>query len=456
VPIGPVFLYNHTVFAHSLSIPKGGVPEEWEGFWGALPARPAVFALSATGEGREPYITKTANLRRRLKRLLSPAPGASKRLALLGRVDSVAYTETQSDLEMALLLYSATRQAFGDRARKRLHLRPPALLRLTWENAYPRAYVTNRTTLRGMEHTYGPFPTRVAAERFLEESLDLFLLRRCTDDLHPDPAFPGCVYSEMKKCLAPCFRGCSDERYAAEATAVRDYFATRGSSLFTVLQQERDDASAMLDFERAAQLHAQALKVKSAAQQAAPLVRPLAQMDAVVLQPARRCTEDTAGSQEGRVADFLLSHGTFFGPEFCLAPLVPAPGEGPEGPLPKDEGMEQPLRQPSDMAQSKAMRALLEARLHSVLEKLQAQAAATRPQMDRILDHLSILSRWYYRRPATRNGEIFFRDNKGDFPWQRTVRSMERMARGEGPPDAATGPDTVSVGESKAASSVGA
>src|SRR5476649_1650821 len=35
--------------------------------------------------------------------------------------------------------------------------------------------------------------------------------------------FPGCVYSEMKMCLAPSFKGCSDERYAEEAARVERY-----------------------------------------------------------------------------------------------------------------------------------------------------------------------------------------------------------------------------------------
>ena len=61
---------------------------------------------------------------------------------------------------------------------------------------------------------YGPFVSRIAAEKFMNDSLDFFKMRRCVDDLHPDPKFPGCIYSEMKMCLAPCFKGCTDEEYA--------------------------------------------------------------------------------------------------------------------------------------------------------------------------------------------------------------------------------------------------
>ncbi len=255
-----------------------------------LPARPAVFALfgpeaSAGNPTLEPYISKTANLRRRMHRLLAPSFAGGKRLHLGGTAVRLDYSEVGSDFATALLMLQAVRRYCGERVRKHLHLRSPSLLRLAWENRYPRVYVTNRVTQRALATTYGPFQSRAAAERYLDDSLNFFELRRCTEELHPDPTFPGCVYSEMKMCLAPCFKGCSDERYAAEAEQVREYFASRGAWTMARLETERDAASAALDFEKAARLHERIQKMKSVAQQAAPLVHPLAELDAVILQP---------------------------------------------------------------------------------------------------------------------------------------------------------------------------
>jgi excinuclease ABC subunit C len=57
----------------------------------------------------------------------------------------------------------------------------------------------------------------------MNDALDFFKMRRCVEDLHPDPKFPGCVYSEMKMCLAPCFRGCTDDEYRTEVVRVEDF-----------------------------------------------------------------------------------------------------------------------------------------------------------------------------------------------------------------------------------------
>ncbi len=161
-----------------------------------------------------------------------------------------------------------------------MHLRQPAFVRFLGSNPYPRVTVTHRPSLREADWAYGPFPSRAAAERYAEEMLKLFLLRRCTFELDPDPSYPGCVYSEMKMCLAPCFKGCTDERYAEESVAVESFLATRGESRLVTLRAERDQASAELAFESAAALHAQVQRVEAVRALAAELVRPLSRLRA--------------------------------------------------------------------------------------------------------------------------------------------------------------------------------
>src|SRR5271170_3209574 len=248
-----------------------------------LPEQPGIFALFGADPKAEPYLARTTNLRRRLKRFLDAKPTQTKRLRLTERVDRIEYTATGSDFETTLALYNATLQTFGERARKRLHLRAPYFLRMTVKNRYPRVYVTNTITKSAAENLYGPFPSRAAAERFCDEALNLFLLRRCYPDLDPDPTSPGCVYSEMKMCLAPCFKGCTDERYAEEAARVEAFLATRGQSLLNELSKERDAASEELDFEKAATIHARIQKVEGVSALASDAVHPLSKLRAIIV-----------------------------------------------------------------------------------------------------------------------------------------------------------------------------
>ncbi|HEY2914002.1 MAG TPA: excinuclease ABC subunit C, partial [Candidatus Angelobacter sp.] len=113
-------------------------------FFAQFALMPAVFALRGTDKAAEPYVSKTANLRKRLQRLLAPPESQSKRLNLRERTATIEYSLTGSDFESVLLLYQTLRQEFPDTYQKRLRLRPAPVVRLNLENEYPRAYVTTR------------------------------------------------------------------------------------------------------------------------------------------------------------------------------------------------------------------------------------------------------------------------------------------------------------------------
>ena len=99
-------------------------PDQSESFFQETPAAAAVFLL--IGEG-EPYVSKTANLRRRLQRLLGPPAEQSKRLNLRDRVRQVEFTPTGSDFESQFLLY-LTPSFLGDAAQGMLDLPAPGSL----------------------------------------------------------------------------------------------------------------------------------------------------------------------------------------------------------------------------------------------------------------------------------------------------------------------------------------
>ncbi len=280
------------------------LPEHESELFAAAPAAAAVFVLRGEA-GSEPYVGKSSNLRRRLQRLLGAVEGQSRKLNLRDRVREVEWTATGSDFEAALLLYKTLRREFPASYGDRMRFRFAPLVKLILDNAYPRATVTTRISGRksGAEY-FGPFATRVAAEKFANDSLDFFKMRRCTDDLNPDPAFPGCIYSEMKMCLAPCFKGCTDEEYAAEVGRVREYFASGGQSLVREIEKMRDEASAGLDFEGAAALHARLEKVKAAKAQLPEIVRRLDELNGVMIQPSAEADSVALFKiAEGRICD---------------------------------------------------------------------------------------------------------------------------------------------------------
>jgi excinuclease ABC subunit C len=416
-----------------------------------LPSRPAVFALYGAEAHAEPYIGRTPNLRGRLERLLQPSAKHPRRLQLAGRVRQIRWRLTGSEFESLLAQFELLEKVHGAKCLERMHLRAPAFVRFLGSNAYPRITVTHRPSQREAGWSYGPFQSHAAAERFADEALKLFLLRRCTEDLDPNPSHPGCVYSEMKMCLAPCYQGCSDERYGEEAGAVERFLATRGESRLVTLRTQRDEASAELAFEAAAALHAQVSRVESVRALAPELVRPLSQLRAVVLQ---------ASAVSGEVAVFLYDNGLLSGPAAfsTLGMRIQNEQSGstslfaqpmaieaiPETSGVRDQGTgiskgeevaedaisESTASEASEEARAalpaKAARSTLEARMEAALASL-AESAET-PSSTRRQGHLALLKRWYYRPEVRRSGEIFFPDAEGRWPVKAMLRGVGRVA----------------------------
>ncbi len=386
----------------------------------ALPAAAGVFALCAEDPAAEPYLGKTPDLRRRLNRLLKVEEGSApgKRLRLAKLTARVEYAVTGSEFESAFCLYQASLKAFGDGARRRLRLRPPVLLRMAAENPFPRLYITSRICRKAVDSIFGPFASRAAAETYAEEVLNLFQLRRCTQDLHPDPSFPGCIYSEMKMCLAPCFAGCTDERYRQEAEAVQSFLATRGEALIGELERERGVASEALAFEQAAAIHRRITRVKAAAHSAGEAVRPLSRLHGAVVQ---------AAAAPASVALFGLRGGYLTGPEIYSTEGLRHPNERSGSssfyahPVALTPLKEAPASR--DLPESSPP----ESRLEDALRRLwpPGPAPASAPAL---ADHLAFFARWYYRPAERREGEIVFANGDGAVNRKALLRAISRVS----------------------------
>jgi hypothetical protein len=477
-------------FEHSVAFS----PENASEILRSIPTLPGVFALhgSAALEGQapaQPYLTRAADLRRRITRILAPPDSQSKRLNLRDRVARIDYTVTGSEFESALTLYHATAALFSlDEARHRLKLRTPFFLRFTADNAYPRVYSTNRLSKRGLANFYGPFPSRAAADRYCDAVLDLFKLRRCYEDLAPYPEHPGCVYGEMNKCLAPCNQACTPEgaaAYAHEADQVKRFFDTRGESLIIEIGLAREEASSGLHFERAAELHAQWHKVKAAQALADPFVQPIPRLRAIVLQKAVQGTENREQGAEDSAAAFLVHAGCIIGParlstlgvravkeqtsvgsSLFAQPLmlqaIPLEGPSNEAVIPseahgaesKNPDVSHPTANPPTLSATPADPVILsdpelvegeskdlrltsqnstppalspELRATTLIASLEAQTHAP-TDLATLSDHLSLLRRWYYRPEKHRAGEVFFPKEDGSWPIRRILNGAARMA----------------------------
>jgi excinuclease UvrABC nuclease subunit len=352
-------------------------------FFPVLAARPAVCLIEPREENAEPFLIRTQNLQRRLQRLLGPLDPASKRLNLRDFARGIRYRLTGSPFEQTLTYYEHAKQLFPKRYRDLMRMRPPAVLKVNLRNAYPRCYVTRKIQIdsEGVPtggSYYGPFPSRRAAEAFAERVLDLFKVRRCQIKIRRDPTFPGCLYSEMKMCLAPCFAGCTKEEYDVEVQRLVQFLETSGGSMRSTFEAEREKASEQLDFERAAALHKKIEKLDEVLRGQPELTRRVQDLNAVILQRA---------AEEQTIGVYAVRGGRLAEPFFLrFAEIASQP-----------RSAEQIFRDYLD---------------------------STTPAKNGDLgEHLWLIARWFYSNP--REGEIFFREK--DWPYRRILRACSRL-----------------------------
>ncbi|MGC1383859.1 MAG: hypothetical protein WA823_08775 [Candidatus Acidiferrales bacterium] len=381
-------------------------------FFEALPARPGVFLLSMKPAGARPYLARTADIRAAATRLLGRPEAGSKRLNLRDVAAGIRYRVTGSKFEQSIALYENAREQFPSRYRDVVRLRPPAVLKINLRNAYPRCYVTRK--IRGDEGFYfGPFPSRQFAEEFSTGLLDLFKTRRCQIKILRDPTFPGCIYSEMKMCLAPCFAGCTQEEYVAEVRQLLVTLDSSGESLTESLETEREHASEALDFEKAAALHKRLEKASTALRGLPEIAGPIAGLDAVILQK---------GVEEKTIVAFPVFAGTLG------VPLVLNFGDVTAEPRSAEALLKRALE---PEAFDETGTPIEKARVASARTDAQSATSETdarekfgmkhvAPQLS---EHLSLISRWFYSKP--RDGEILFRDEV--WPYRRIMRACARL-----------------------------
>jgi excinuclease ABC subunit C len=367
-------------------------PDRHAEFISLLPERAAVCLIVSRDPAAEPHLIRTADLRSRLQRLLGPVDPTSKRLNLREFAHRVRYRETGSSFEQSFTYYQNARQIFPKRYHQLVRLRPAPVLKINLRNAYPRCFVTRRIVVneQGAPNSgayYGPFRSRRSAEAFAESMLNFFKVRRCQIKIQRDPSYPGCMYSEMKMCLAPCFAGCSKEEYDFEVGRLVNFLDTNGGSLREILESEREAASEQLDFEKAAAVHKKLEKLDDALRGQPGLVRRIENLDAVVLQRA---------TEEHTVVLFAIRGGRLAEP-FRLH----------FGDTGKPASAEETVRD----------------YLESVTNASCLANASTGQRSAELGEHLTLLARWFFSNP--REGEIFFREK--DWPYRRILRACSRI-----------------------------
>jgi excinuclease ABC subunit C len=222
---------------------------------GTIPDAPGVYKFRDAG-GRVIYVGKAKSLRSRLNSYFADVTGLHARTAqMVTSAASVEWTVVSTEVEALQLEYNWIKE-FDPRFNVRYRDdKSYPVLAVTLNEEYPRLHVYRGPRRKGVRY-FGPYAHAWALRETLDLLLRVFPARTCTRDVFRRQARIGrpCLLGDIGKCSAPCVGRVTADEHRRIVDDFCEFFAGRTDAMMRRLEKEMQEASAELEFERAARL----------------------------------------------------------------------------------------------------------------------------------------------------------------------------------------------------------
>jgi excinuclease ABC subunit C len=222
-----------------------------------FPAAPGVY-LMKDSQGRVIYVGKAKNLRNRAGHYFSKLAATDQRTAdLVKAIVDVDFLVADTEVDALLL---EARLIKDIQPRFNVDLKDDKsfpYLQIRMREDFPRVEFTRTPRRRGVK-LYGPFTSAKSLRAALQVLQRIFRFRTCALDIDEgDPRwrwFRPCILHSIHQCTAPCNFRVSKEEYRRQIRALRLVLEGKKKKLVAEMEQAMREASAALDFEKAAHL----------------------------------------------------------------------------------------------------------------------------------------------------------------------------------------------------------
>ena len=212
---------------------------------------PGVYRM-LDGAGAVLYVGKARSLKKRVAAYAKPTGHSARIGRMIAATASMMFLTTETEIEALLLEQNLIKQL---KPRYNVLLRDdksfPNIL-IPSEHAYPNIQ-KHRGAKRQKGRYFGPFASAGAVNRTLNQLQKAFLLRNCSDAMFDSRTRP-CLLYQIKRCSAPCVGKISAEDYASDIADAEQFLEGKTTRVQADLARQMEEASAALEFERAASL----------------------------------------------------------------------------------------------------------------------------------------------------------------------------------------------------------
>ena len=215
-----------------------------------LDASPGVYRM-LDAESRVLYVGKARQLKNRVANYSRPGNHSARIARMISETHSMMFLTTRTETEALLLEQNLIKQ-----------LKPRYNVLLRDDKSFPNVLVTGHDFPMVKKHRgakkekgkyFGPFASAGAVNRTLSQLQRVFLLRNCTDSQFDSRTRP-CLQYQIKRCSGPCVGLISKADYAKSVEDASDFLSGKTTRIQESLAQQMQEASAEMEFERAAAL----------------------------------------------------------------------------------------------------------------------------------------------------------------------------------------------------------
>ena len=198
------------------------------------------------------YVGKARNLKARVSNYARPTGHSARIARMIFETTSMMFLTTRTELEALLLEQNLIKQ-----------LKPRYNVLLRDDKSFPNILISrehpfaqlkkHRGAKKEKGRYFGPFASAGAVNRTLNQLQKVFLLRNCSDAMFASRTRP-CLQYQIKRCAAPCVGRVDEAAYAALVEDAERFLDGKSTAVQANLAREMSEASAAMEFERAAAL----------------------------------------------------------------------------------------------------------------------------------------------------------------------------------------------------------